>query len=55
MNIRGDQGTGDNRAYASIGAGGRVNTYDSDFSGFKNVDKDNSVIYESATGKSQKV
>ncbi len=54
MNIRGDQGTDDNRAYASIGAGGRVNTYNTDFSGFKNMDKDNSVIYESATGKKAK-
>ncbi len=37
MNIRGDQGTSDNRSYASIGAGGRVNTYSSDFRDFKNI------------------
>lgn len=54
MNVRGDQGTGDNRSYASIGAGGRVNTYNTDFTGFKNVDKDNSIVYQSATGKKAK-
>nr|WP_284693895.1 hypothetical protein [Paeniclostridium ghonii] len=54
MNVRGDQGTGDNRSYASIGAGGRVNTYNTDFIGFKNVDKDNSIVYQSATAKKAK-
>ncbi|MEN2256737.1 hypothetical protein AAIB48_02800 [Paraclostridium benzoelyticum] len=54
MNVRGDQGTGDNRSYASIGAGGRVNTYSTDFRGFKDVDKDNKITYESATGKKAK-
>ncbi|WP_250673235.1 hypothetical protein LZ906_005850 [Paraclostridium ghonii] len=54
MNVRGDQGTEDNRAYASIGAGGRVNTYSTDFTGFKSEDKDNSIIYQSVTGKKAK-
>ena len=34
MNVRGDQGTDDKRSYATIGAGGRVNTYSDDFKGF---------------------
>jgi hypothetical protein len=54
MNVRGDQGTDDKRAYASIGAGGRVNTYSDDFKDFKNVDNENRVLYESATGKKAK-
>ncbi|GAA0711971.1 membrane protein [Paraclostridium ghonii] len=54
MNVRGDQGSGDNRAYASIGAGGRVNTYSTDFTGFQSMNKDNSIIYESVTGKKAK-
>ena len=54
MNVRGDQGTDDKRSYATIGAGGRVNTYSDDFKGFKDVDKENRVLYESATGKKAK-
>lgn len=54
MNVRGDQGTDDKRSYATIGAGGRVNTYSDDFTGFKDVNKDNKVLYESATGKKAK-
>lgn len=54
MNIRGDQGTDDKRSYASIGAGGRVNTYNRDFIGFRNGTKDNKEIYESVTGAKAK-
>ena len=54
MNIRGDQGTSDNRSYASIGAGGRVNTYISDFKDFKNINNDNKEIFKSNTGKNAK-
>ncbi|MGL4796536.1 MAG: hypothetical protein ACRC1Y_00715, partial [Paraclostridium sp.] len=50
MNVRGDQGTDDQRSYATIGAGGRVNTFNSDFKGFRNGSKDNKEIYKSATG-----
>ncbi len=54
MNVRGDQGTDDKRSYATIGAGGRVNTYSDDFTGFKDINEDNKVLYESATGKKAK-
>jgi hypothetical protein len=39
MNVRGDQGTDDKRSYATIGAGGRVNTFNSDFKWFRNENK----------------
>ncbi|WP_338558238.1 hypothetical protein QJR60_10675 [Paraclostridium sordellii] len=51
MNVRGDQGTDDKRSYATIGAGGRVNTYSDDFKDFKDVDDASRILYESATGK----
>lgn len=54
MNVRGDQGTDDQRSYASIGAGGRVNTFNNDFKGFRNGTKDNKEMYESTTGVSAK-
>lgn len=54
MNVRGDQGTDDKRSYASIGAGGRVNTYSDDFKDFKNINNENKVLYESATDKKAK-
>lgn len=51
MNVRGDQGTDDKRGYASIGAGGRVNTFSSDFDEFRNANEDTKQMYESVTGK----
>ncbi|MEG2984054.1 MAG: hypothetical protein RR835_05095 [Peptostreptococcaceae bacterium] len=54
MNVRGDQGTDDKRSYASIGAGGRVNTYSDDFKDFKNLNDENKILYESATDKEAK-
>ncbi len=50
MNVRGDQGTDDKRSYATIGAGGRVNTFNSDFKWFRNENKDYKELYKSIVG-----
>ncbi|WP_455538225.1 hypothetical protein [Terrisporobacter sp.] len=50
MNIKGDQGSTDQRAYASIGAGCRSNIEDGESISFVNLDDKNSKIFESVTG-----
>ncbi|WP_296645003.1 hypothetical protein [Romboutsia sp. 13368] len=54
MNIRGDQGTDDKRSLASMGAGGRANVASDTYINFKEVTKEEALIYKSATGKSPK-
>lgn len=54
MNIRGDKGTDDRRSYASMGAGGRANVAGEDYINFEQATKENSEIYEVATGQSAK-
>ncbi|MCI9259140.1 MULTISPECIES: hypothetical protein [Romboutsia] len=54
MNIRGDQGTDDNRSLASMGAGGRVNLASDSYINFKEATKENTIIYKAVTGQSSK-
>ena len=54
MNIRGDQGTDDNRSLASMGAGGRVNLASDSYINFKEATKENTIIYKAVTGQGAK-
>jgi hypothetical protein len=51
MNIRGDKGTSDKRAYATIGAGSRTNMKDDEVIDFETANDDNKVLYESSVGQ----
>ena len=54
MNIRGDQGTDDNRSLASMGAGGRVNLASDSYINFKEATEENIALYKAATGQGAK-
>lgn len=54
MNIRGDGGNDDKRAYATIGAGRRANISSTEIINFENVSKDNKEIYINTTNVTPK-
>lgn len=54
MNIKGDQGTNDERSYASIGAGCRANVADNEVISFENLTEENGRVYKAATGNTPK-
>ena len=55
MNIKGDGGSDDKRAYATIGSGGRVNIPSKDYVDFSSITKEDSSIYKSATNETPKL
>ena len=55
MNIKGDGGSDDKRAYATIGSGGRVNIPSKDYVDFSSITKEDSLIYKSATNETPKL
>lgn len=55
MNIKGDGGSDDKRAYATIGSGGRVNITSKNYIDFQSLTKENSQIYKTITGEEPKL
>lgn len=55
MNIKGDGGSDDKRAYATIGSGGRVSIPSKDYLDFQSLTKENSLIYKTITNEEPKL
>ena len=55
MNIRGDGGSDDKRAYATIGSGSRAYISTSGYKDFTKLDEDNSIVYNSIVGEKPKL
>ena len=55
MNIRGDGGSDDKRAYATIGSGARAYISSSNYIDFTSSDKESSLLYKSTVGQTPKL
>lgn len=55
MNIKGDGGSDDKRAYATIGSGGRANIPSTNYVDFASITEEDSLIYKSATNETPKL
>ena len=55
MNIKGDGGSDDKRAYATIGSGGRVNIPSKNYVDFRSITEEDSLVYKSVTNEEPKL